>query len=114
VCPARLDGPTGTREVASEASVHMRRPSGLASRAMAIWVSAASSGQPLLGPFLLSIAAGVVVAGVIAAIGVTVYVLTGRRRVKSFFGIGESNRIVVYVSRLRIDAFGSKDLEGVS
>jgi hypothetical protein len=79
---------------------------------MAIWVSAAMPGQPLLGPFLLSIAAGVVVAGVIAAIGVTIYVLTGRRRVKSFFGIGDSNRIVVYVSRLRIDPFGSKDLEG--
>jgi len=80
---------------------------------MAIWVSAATPGQPLLAPFLLSIAAGVVVASVIAAIGVTIYVLTGRRRVKSFFGIGEHNRIVVYVSRLRIDPFGSKDLEGV-
>ncbi|HXN59730.1 MAG TPA: hypothetical protein VN886_04680 [Acidimicrobiales bacterium] len=80
---------------------------------MAIWVSAATPGQPLLGPFLLSIAAGVVVAGAIAAIDVTIYVLTGRRRVKSFVGIGESNRIVVYVSRLSIDPFNSKDLEGV-
>ena len=71
-----------------------------------------TAGQPILVPFLTNVVAGLTVAAVLVAAGVGLYLITGRRRVKSFFGIGDSGRVVVYVSRIGVPKFSGIGVDG--